>query len=133
MARVDRVVDGDTINVTVTSGTERLRLLGIDTPETNHPTKPVECFGPEATERLRQLAPAGTELRLERDTELRDRYGRLLVYAFTPDGEFVNEVLVREGFARTLPIDPNRAYRSDLATAESAARSERQGLWGACN
>jgi micrococcal nuclease len=129
---VDRVVDGDTINVTVASGTERLRLLGIDTPETNHPTKPVECFGPEASERLRQLAPPGSELRLERDTELRDRYGRLLVYAFTTDGRFVNETLVREGFARTLPINPNRAYRNVLASAESAAQSASSGLWGAC-
>jgi micrococcal nuclease len=111
---------------------QRLRLLGIDTPETVHPTKPVECFGPEASAALARLTPPGTELRLERDVELRDRYGRLLAYATLPDGTFVNESLVASGFATTLHIDPNGAHRARLAAAEAAARSSGAGLWSAC-
>jgi micrococcal nuclease len=132
VARVIKVVDGDTLEVEVDTGSERVRLLGIDTPETVHPTKPVECFGPEASARMKQLAPPGTELRLERDTELRDRFGRLLAYAFLADGTFINRSMVTDGFATTLPIDPNRAYRQDLSAAESEARDQGRGLWSAC-
>jgi micrococcal nuclease len=132
IARVIKVVDGDTLEVEVDTGRERVRLLGIDTPETVHPTKPVECFGPEASARMKQLAPPGTELRLERDTELRDRFGRLLAYAFLADGTFINRSMVTDGFATTLPIDPNRAYRQDLSAAESEARDQGRGLWSAC-
>jgi len=133
VARVERVVDGDTIELSLSTGRERVRLLGIDTPETVHPTKPTECFGPEASARLAELAPAGSELRIERDVELRDRYGRLLAYLWAPDGTFINESLVAGGYARTLPIDPNRAHRRTLADAESAARSSGAGLWSACD
>ena len=132
MARVEKVVDGDTVEVSLSTGRERVRLLGIDTPETVHPTKPVECFGPEASARLAELAPVGSELRIERDTELRDRYGRLLAYLWAPDGTFINESLVADGYARTLPIDPNRAHRGALAAAESSARRAGAGLWSAC-
>jgi micrococcal nuclease len=100
VAIVEEVVDGDTLVVRVGSGTERVRLLGIDTPETVHPTKPVECFGPEASRELKRLAPAGSQLRLGRDTELRDRYGRLLAHAWNAEGTFINEALVEGGFAR---------------------------------
>lgn len=132
VARVERVVDGDTVEVTLSTGRERIRLLGIDTPETVHPTKPTECFGPEASARLAELAPVGAELRIERDVELRDRYGRLLAYLWSSDGTFINEALVADGFARTLPIDPNRAHRATLADAESTARQAGVGLWSAC-
>ena len=64
VARVNKVVDGDTVEVTLSTGRERVRLLGIDTPETVHPTKPTECFGPEASARLAELAPVGSELRI---------------------------------------------------------------------
>lgn len=132
MARVERVVDGDTVVVRLSTGEERVRLLGIDTPETVHPSKPPECFGAEASARLAELAPPGTELRIERDVELRDRYGRLLAYLWTPEGTFINLTLVEEGYARTLPINPNRAHRSALAAAESTAQQSGAGLWSAC-
>jgi micrococcal nuclease len=131
-ARVVKVVDGDTLEVELDTGTERVRLLGIDTPETVHPTKPVECFGPEASSRMKELAPPGTVLRLERDVELRDRYGRLLTYAYLPDGTFLNRSMLADGYATTLFIDPNRAHRRELAAAESDARSQGRGLWAAC-
>lgn len=132
MATVVRVVDGDTLEVELDTGSERVRLLGIDTPETVHPDKPVECFGPEASDRMKQMAPPGTELRLERDTELRDRYGRLLAYAYLPDGTFVNLSMVSDGYATTLNIDPNRAHRDELSAAQRDARQAGRGLWGAC-
>lgn len=131
-ARVTKLVDGDTIELTLSTGRERVRLLGIDTPETVHPTKPVECFGPEASARLAELAPVGSELRIERDVELRDRYGRLLAYLFTPDGTFINRAMVADGYARALPVNPNRAHRSTIAAAEDEARRNGAGLWSAC-
>src|SRR4051812_19756968 len=79
-ARVTRVVDGDTLVVAVDGHDEKVRLIGIDTPETVDPRKPVQCFGKEASRRMSELLPPGSEVRLERDAELRDRYGRLLAY-----------------------------------------------------
>jgi micrococcal nuclease len=92
----------------------------------------VECFGPEASARLAELAPVGSELRIERDVELRDRYGRLLAYLWAPDGTFINLSMVADGYARALPINPNRAHRSTIAAAESDARRSGAGLWSAC-
>lgn len=132
VARVVKVVDGDTLEVELDTGRERVRLLGIDTPETVHPTKPVECFGPEASARMKELAPPGTELRLERDAELRDRFGRLLAHAYLPDGTFINRSMLADGYATTLFIDPNRAHRQDFSAAEADARRQGLGLWSVC-
>ena len=135
-ARVIEVIDGDTIVLDLAGSRETTRLLGIDTPEVRHPTRPVECWGAEASARLRQLAPPGTVVRVERDEEARDHYDRLLAYVHVaaPDGTevFVNRQLVAEGAAVTLPIDPNDAHRAELAQAEQAARAAGAGMWGAC-
>lgn len=132
-ARVVAVVDGDTVEVAVNGRTERVRLLGIDTPETVDPDRPVGCFGPEASARTTALLPEGTEVRLERDVEGRDHFGRLLAYVFRADDDaFVNEALVAEGFAEVLVIEPNGAYAAQLREAESAARATGAGLWGSC-
>ena len=133
-AVVVRVVDGDTVVVAVGGREESARLLGIDTPETKRPDTPVECFGPEASDRLHALLPPDTPVRLELDQEARDRYGRLLVYLHrSTDGAFINEVMVHEGLADTLAIAPNDAFRDRLAAAADTARSQRLGLWGACD
>jgi micrococcal nuclease len=117
-ATVLAVIDGDTIVVDIGGAHETLRLLGIDTPETVAPDRPVECFGPEASRRTRAVLPEGTAVRLERDVEARDRYDRLLAYVHREaDDLFVNEHLVARGFASVLSIAPNRAYASRLATA----------------
>lgn len=131
---VTHVVDGDTIDLRLPDGsTDRARLLGIDTPETVKPNTPVQCFGPEASARAKALLPPGTDVLLQRDTEARDRYGRLLVYVWRRrDGLFVNRALVADGFARTLFIEPNHAYRSDLSATSAAARAAGAGLWGSC-
>ncbi|QXC61451.1 thermonuclease family protein [Aquihabitans sp. G128] len=128
------MVDGDTIDLAFAAGgSERGRLLGIDTPETVKPNTPVQCFGPEASARTKELLAPGTRVLVQRDSEARDRYGRLLVYVWrAEDGLFVNRSLVVDGFARTLSIAPNTSHRADLAAASSAAAAAHRGLWGSC-
>lgn len=126
-------IDGDTIEVRLGATTERVRLIGIDTPESVARDRPVECFGPEAKARLAELLPARTEVRLERDVEARDRYGRLLAYVFrVSDSAHVNLVLVSEGFAESRRFEPNVAHQAELDAAEAAARAAGRGLWPAC-
>jgi micrococcal nuclease len=127
------VVDGDTVDVAIGGRTERVRLLGIDTPETVDPDRPVGCHGPEASALTHSLLPDGTAVRLERDEEARDRYGRLLAYVFrVDDGVFVNEAILAAGEAEILSIEPNHAYAGQLSAAAAAARSAQLGLWGGC-
>ena len=133
VARVRTVADGDTIDVSLNGHTERVRLLGIDTPETVDPRRPVGCFGPEASHETKSMLPGGTWVRLERDVELRDRYGRLLAYVTRlPDELSVNEHLLANGFADTLRIGPNKGYVGDYAAARNRARDLGLGAWGAC-
>ncbi|CAN5854304.1 hypothetical protein BH23ACT2_BH23ACT2_23800 [soil metagenome] len=134
-ATVSEVVDGDTVELRFGSGpTERARILGIDTPETVHPNRPVECFGPEASTRAGELIPPGTEVAVQRDEEARDRYGRLLVYVWrADDGLFFNQAMVAEGYAETLSIAPNNAFRVELSAAAAEARAAGAGLWSACS
>jgi len=128
--RVTRVDDGDTIEVTRGSETDVVRLLGIDTPETHHPTKPVQCFGPEASAfTTRRLT--GRLVRLEGDVEERDIYGRRLAYVML-DGRRFNDELLRRGYARLLVIAPNGAHGRTMLDAELDARHHHRGLWDAC-
>lgn len=130
-ARVVEVVDGDTVVVAFASGgTDTVRLLGVDTPETKHPTRGVECFGPEASE-FTERRLLGRVVRLESDVEHRDVYDRRLAYVYM-DGERFNDVLLRRGFARFLVIPPNDAHGRALLAAELEARHLRRGLWAAC-
>ena len=132
-ALVVRVIDGDTVLVSIGGAEESARLIGIDTPETKRPDTPVECFGPEASDRLHALLPPGTPVRLELDQEPRDRYGRLLVYLHRgTDDAFVNEVMAREGLADALSIAPNTAFESRFAAEVETARTNRIGLWANC-
>lgn len=129
---MQRVVDGDTL---VLADDTRVRLIGIDTPETVDPRRPVECFGHEASNRLRELLPPGTRVRLEYDIERTDRYGRTLAYVHRAgDGLFVNLAMAREGYAEQLTVPPNVAHAHEIGAAVEAARAQRLGLWseGAC-
>src|SRR5215210_3264133 len=102
------VVDGDTIDVNIGGHRERVRLIGIDTPETKKPNTPVQCFGPEATRFTKSLLHEDVALHLERDVVARDDFGRMLAYVYlASDGTFVNLRIMREGFARVLTIRPN--------------------------
>jgi micrococcal nuclease len=132
-AVVVSVVDGDTIVVRVGGRQEHVRLIGIDTPETVAPNKPVMCFGKEASEETATLLPPGTAVELVRDMEARDDYARLLAYVYrAPDGLFVNLRLAEEGFADALSIPPNTTYAGAFRAAVAAARAARKGVWGAC-
>ena len=129
--RVVDVLDGDTIVVALPGGgRDTVRLLGVDTPETHHPTKPVGCYGPEAAAFTQQRL-AGRVVTLEGDVESRDLYGRRLAYVLL-HGERFNDVLLRRGFARLLVIAPNRSHAHELLAAELAARDAGRGLWGRC-
>src|SRR5919197_6480576 len=125
---VIEVLDGDTIRVERDGRADTVRLLGVDTPETHHPRKPVECFGPEAAS-YTESHLQGRPVQLEADTEARDRYGRRLAYVIV-DGERFNDELLRLGYARLLVIEPNHAHARAMLREELDARRAGRGLWG---
>jgi micrococcal nuclease len=130
VARVERVVDGDTILVRMDGRRERVRYIGIDTPESVKPGTRVQCFGKAAAVANRRLVE-GREVRLEYDAEARDRYGRLLAYVYR--GELlVNAELIRQGYAKPLEIEPNVAHAAELRRLALSARRAHRGLWSRC-
>jgi micrococcal nuclease len=129
-ATVTRVVDGDTVEVSLGGGFGNVRYIGVDTPESVAPGQPVECFGERASELNRDLVE-GRGVRLVFDNERRDQYGRLLAYVYAGE-TFVNAELVRRGFARTLTISPNTDHAALFDRLEQAAGNAGRGLWGAC-
>ena len=132
-ARVERVVDGDTIRVRVGDAIEAVRYIGIDTPESVKPGAPVECFA-KAAQELNARLVAHRRVRLVTDAEQRDRYGRLLAYVYRDaDGLFVNAELVRRGYAQPLTIPPDVRFASRFVALARAAREAGLGLWGACS
>jgi len=127
------VVDGDTVNVDVSGVRVAVRFLGIDTPEKTGGFLPAECGGDAATRRTAELLPAGTEVFLQRDVELYDRYDRLLAYVYrAADGLFVNRYLVLDGYAAALHYEPNTHHRAVLDAAQADARAAGRGIWGDC-
>lgn len=126
-AVVSEVIDGDTIRL---SSGERLRYIGIDTPETKDPRRPKECYGEEASRYNEQLV-LGKTVQLEKDVSETDKYGRLLRYVWL-DGEMVNEKLVKEGYANAISYPPDIKYQSVFKAAEKDARVNNRGLWKAC-
>ncbi|OGB60458.1 hypothetical protein A2Y26_02360 [candidate division CPR2 bacterium GWD2_39_7] len=128
---VKKVVDGDTVILT---NDEKVRYIGIDTPETKHPKKEIQCFGKEAAARNKELVE-GKKVKLERDISERDKYGRLLRYVYLEDSTFVNLLLVKEGYARASTYPPDIKHQNDFLEAEREARGNNRGLWNAeaCN
>jgi micrococcal nuclease len=126
---VVRVVDGDTIIVRIRGRPERVRLIGVDAPETwlRH-----DCFGAEATRALRRLVPPGSSVRAVGDVAPYDRYRRRLLYLWTSRGEFVEAVLVRGGFARAMAVPPDTSRAEFLREVEDTAKRTGAGLWRAC-
>ena len=130
-AVVVRVVDGDTAEMELQNGgTEGVRFIGVDTPESVAPGEPVECFGKKASRFTTGLIE-GEEVTLRFGAERRDIYDRLLAYVYL-DGEFVNAELVRLGYARTLEIAPNVDHAQQFARLQQSAANAGRGLWGAC-
>lgn len=130
--RIVSVVDGDTITVQMNGENETVRLVGVDTPETHHPKKPVQCFGHAATDFTTQLID-DQPVRLESDplSSNRDRYDRLLRYAYLPDGRLVNLEIVAAGYGHAYTSFEFSQAEAFVA-AEQAARGANRGLWGAC-
>jgi len=124
---VTKVVDGDTIEI---EGGQRLRYIGIDTPETVDPREEVQCFGKEASNKNKELVE-GKKVRLEKDISETDKYSRLLRYVYIGD-ILVNEFLVREGYAKASSYPPDVKYQNKFNDAQSFAQSNSKGLWAAC-
>ena len=134
-ATVAKAVDGDTIQLT---NGKKVRYIGIDTPETKHPTKGVQCFGREASARNKELVE-GKKILMEKDVSETDRYGRLLRYIYLPNPQasqeaiFVNEYLVEQGYAHALTYPPDIKYNQLMLDAQRQAQKENRGLWNTCN
>ncbi len=125
---VTRAVDGDTLEL---STGERVRMVGIDTPESVHPTKGVQCFGKEASAYTNSLV-ANQWVRMERDITDKDRYGRLLRIIYMEDGSMLNDTLVRQGYAMVYTYPPDVTFVPQLREAQTEARLAGRGLWSAC-
>ena len=124
---VVRVVDGDTIHVRFTDRVEKIRYIGVNTPEIHHPSKGEEPGGREAAEVNRGLV-GGRRVRLELDVQTRDRYGRLLAYVWVGD-TMVNAELVRLGYAQVMTVPPNVRYQDLFLKLQREARDAGRGLW----
>ena len=125
--KVTRVIDGDTIEI---DGGQRIRLIGIDTPETVDPRQAVACFGKEASHETKSLLE-GKSVTLEKDVSETDKYSRLLRYVFL-DNLFVNDYLVRQGFAQVSTYPPDVKYQNQLLQAQQEAQNNDRGLWSIC-
>lgn len=126
--KVTSVVDGDTFKIAVGKTTETVRLIGVDTPETVHPNKAVQPYGKEASAYTKKIL-AGKTVKLVFDVQQRDKYGRLLAYAYLADGTFVNSTLIKNGYAVLMTIPPNVKYTKQFTALQKEARDKKRGLW----
>lgn len=130
------VVDGDTIKVTINSETKTLRLIGLDTPETLDPRKPVQCFGKEASQKAKELL-LNKKVKLEVDTtqDNLDKYGRLLRYVWLEDGTLYNEKMIKDGYAHEYTYETAYKYQSQFKLAQKEAQDNQRGFWAVdtCN
>jgi micrococcal nuclease len=133
---VTKVTDGDTIHVSIDGKDEVVRLIGINTPETVDPRRPVECFGKEASNRMKEIA-GGKIVRLEYDEtqSLRDTYDRLLAYVYLEDGQMINRKMVAEGYAYEYTYLTPYRYQREFRDLQRLAQSAGRGLWAqdTCN
>ena len=119
-----RVIDGDTI---VLNNGEKVRLIGVDTPETKHPQKPVEYYGKEATAFTKKMV-SGKVVKLEYNQQRRDKYGRLLAYVYLMDGTFLNAEIIKQGYGHAYTKFPFK-YLEQFKEYEKEARENKRGLW----
>ncbi len=133
---VTRVVDGDTLEVDIHGTKEKVRLIGINTPETVDPRRPVQCFGKEASARMNELAK-GEKVRLESDDSqsFRDTYDRLLAYVYLQDGQMLNRKMIAEGNAYEYTYGTPYKYQKEFRDLVALARTSKRGLWApeTCN
>ncbi len=139
-AEVRRIVDGDTMELAAPTagvalagtGQVDVRLLEIDAPETGRPGEPAQCYGDQATARLTELAPPTSTVWIQRDEQLRDPYGRHLLYLWNDEGAFVNLEMVEGGHADAVLFPPNDRYWAQMSAARADAEAGGAGLWGVC-
>ena len=133
---VTKVTDGDTIHIDMEGKDEKVRLIGINTPETVDPRRPVQCFGKEASTRMKELS-LGKIIRLEYDDtqDIRDAYGRLLAYVYLEDGQMLNRKMIAEGYAYEYTYLNPYKYQAEFRQLQNIARTSSRGLWAAdtCN
>lgn len=133
---VTKVTDGDTIHIEMDGRDEKVRLIGINTPETVDPRRPVQCFGKEASTRMKELA-SGNIVRLEYDDSqnTRDAYGRLLAYVYLEDNQMLNRKMVAEGYAYEYTYLTPYRYQKEFRELQILAKSSKRGLWSdsTCN
>jgi len=125
--KVTRVIDGDTIEI---EGGQKVRYIGIDTPETVDPRSLPQCFGKEAASKNRELVE-GKNISIEKDVSETDKYGRLLRYVYLDD-IFINDYLVRQGYAYASSYPPDVKYQNQLKQAQLEAQEQNRGLWARC-
>lgn len=134
--KVTKVTDGDTIHVQIGENNEAVRLLGINTPETVDPRRPVQCFGKEASKRMQEIV-GGKIVRLEYDNtqSLRDAYDRLLAYVYLEDGQMVNKKMIAEGYAYEYTYLHPYKYQTEFREVQKLAEISGRGLWAkdTCN
>jgi micrococcal nuclease len=130
--RVTQFVDGDTIAIDMNGHTEKVRFIGVDTPETHKPNTPVQCYGPAASAYTKQQI-GSQSVRLESDSlnTDRDRYDRLLRYVYLPDGTLLNKKLIENGYGFYYPYFPF-SKKDEFAAAQTTAQASYKGLWGNC-
>jgi micrococcal nuclease len=128
LVTIDRVVDGDTVEANINGVEEKIRLIGVDTPETVKPNTPVMPYGPEASN-FTKATLTGQQVYLDFDAQQRDKYGRLLAYVYLKDGTFFNAKLVREGYARVETIAPDVKHANLFVALLKEARNDHKGFW----
>lgn len=125
--KVVRVIDGDTIEI---EGKIKVRYIGVNTPELHDPKKPIECFGQAATDENKKLVE-GKEVYIQKDISETDKFKRLLRYVWVED-IFVNDYLVRQGFAQVSTFPPDVKFQQQFIEAQTEARENKRGLWSQC-
>lgn len=133
LVSVEKVADGDTITIRTQGKTEKIRLIGVDTPEKNDSRKPIQCFA-QAASNFTETKLAHRQVRLEADPQgdNRDRYGRLLRYVYLPDGTLVNKAIIEEGYGFAMTGFPF-SKMEEFWAAQTAAREQNRGLWSSCD
>jgi micrococcal nuclease len=130
---VTYVTDGDTFKVKAEGKTITVRMLGINTPETVDPRKPSECYGHEASDETKQLLTGkNVRLKLNPHREVKDKYGRYLAYVYREDDLFINEELLKLGFAREYTVGRPYSMQKEFKDIEATAKEDKKGLWEAC-
>ena len=127
---ISSVVDGDTVKVNIAGTVTTLRLIGMDTPETVDPRKPVQCFGKEASNKAKELL-IGNKVRIEKDSSQGefDKYGRTLAYIYREDGLFYNKYMIEQGYAHEYTYGTPYKYQAEFKAAQKSAQTNLRGLW----